>query len=502
MKNKILSLLLLLSGLFVSCDDLLTVESERTANYTNFWKNEQDVESAVKGLHASFRSTFGDWIMQSRDRGVLFDYPGNTWKNAVNNDLANTYGRDSRALSWNFEYKTLSIASFVLENIYRANLSDDRASFYKGQALCARAFARYYIATMWGDAPLVTGSQDVSGQGCVSWVEQIDLAISDAEEASRILPPATELKDSKGNLIQSRQYFSKGSANALLTLCYGWKAGFGQQPELYSEVIKYATEVINDPSYRLADSPEEVCTVVLRGNSPEGIIELDYITSKDEFKDVGSYIAGACQRYPIEKNTTPKTKRSPRLYNTTVYAMYPDESDLRRESYFYKLDSMATVSGNQNSAYIQKWRFPEYWEEGPNYGEIKTYRQNEILCRLPDIILRRAEAYAKLGQTANAIQDLNTIRRRANAPDYSSTNGDLLQAIQLERDKELYMEGICIHFLDQLRNRTFTNLQGKFKTLTDQDINDGAVFLPVALSAFNRNPAMKQKPYWKKNGFN
>lgn len=502
MKNKILLFVFFLSGFFASCDDLLTIESERTANYTNFWKNEQDVESAVNGLHASFRSTFGNWIILVRDRGVLFDYPGSTWKDVVENNLISSYGRDSRSLSWNYEYKTISIANFIIENIYRAGLPADRENTWKGQAYLARAFGYLYIAQTWGDAPLVKESQDVSEKECINGEILVDFAIDNAKQAFNILPPVNELKDSKGNVLSSKQYFSRGSAAALLTHCYGWKAGFYRHPELYKEVIKYATEVINDGNYHLAADPEEVCTAVLKGNSPEGIIELDYITNKNEYKDVGDYMAGVCQRYPIESGTTPKTKRPVRIFNTTVLSMYPDESDLRRNAYFYKLDSMANITGNQNSAYIQKWRFAEDWTEGPFIGEIKTYAQNEILCRLPDIILRRAEAYAKTGENNNAIADLNLIRRRAKAKDYTPEEGDLLQAIQLERDRELYLEGICIHFFDQLRNRTFSNLKGKFQTLTEQDIIDGAVFLPVSQDAFIRNPAMKQKPYWKKNGYN
>ena len=36
------------------------------------------------------------------------------------------------------------------------------------------------------------------------------------------------------------------------------------------------------------------------------------------------------------------------------------------------------------------------------------------------------------------------------------------------------------------------------KNLTDQDILDGALYLPVSFTAFNENPAMVQNRYWKK----
>ena len=47
---------------------------------------------------------------------------------------------------------------------------------------------------------------------------------------------------------------------------------------------------------------------------------------------------------------------------------------------------------------------------------------------------------------AGAIEDLNTIRRRANAKLYSSSEygGDLRYAIFKEREKELLMEGVPV----------------------------------------------------------
>ena len=148
--------------------------------------------------------------------------------------------------------------------------------------------------------------------------------------------------------------------------------------------------------------------------------------------------------------------------------MYMDVSDERRDEYFYKLDSMAGVSTSvtQGAAYISKWRGVITNVGGSGDGTLKAYEDNEILIRLADIILLRAEVKVKTGDTQGAINDLNTIRARAGAPLYSASEGDLQEAIAKERD-----------------------------------VADGAYYLPVGNGAFTNNTLMKQTVYWKRNGY-
>ena len=184
-------------------------------------------------------------------------------------------------------------------------------------------------------------------------------------------------------------------------------------------------------------------------------------------------------------------------------AMFPDLNDKRREEYFYKLDSMAQekTSITQGAAYIYKFRRAFLHESGSQIGKIRGYDLNEILIRLADIYLLRAEMRARTNDAAGAISDLNVIRKRAGAKEYTSDE-NLEEAIALERDKELFLEGICTRYFDIVRNRTFREkLRGKFKTLSDQDVKDGALFFPISFYSFQNNTKMTQNIYWKRNGF-
>lgn len=88
--------------------------------------------------------------------------------------------------------------------------------------------------------------------------------------------------------------------------------------------------------------------------------------------------------------------------------MYPDKSDQRREEYFYKLDSMAGVSTSitQGAAYVRKLRHILLYTSGSEMGQLKSFEDNEIIIRLADMILLRAELKAKTGDTDGAIPGL------------------------------------------------------------------------------------------------
>ncbi|WP_293714246.1 RagB/SusD family nutrient uptake outer membrane protein, partial [uncultured Parabacteroides sp.] len=73
--------------------------------------------------------------------------------------------------------------------------------------------------------------------------------------------------------------------------------------------------------------------------------------------------------------------------------------------------------------------------------------------------------------------------------------GDLRYAIFKEREKELLLEGQ--RYYDIIRNDYVrTELRGNFRTVTNQDLKDGALFLMIGSGAFNRNPLLRQNAYW------
>lgn len=505
---KYLYFILILAS-FCSCEDFLLEETETGVTNNNFWKNTQDVEAAVNGMHEIFRWYHGsNGTTHIRDRAMVFDVLG-SWVNVCNNDLARGAGSSDPRVTWDIEYDIVARANLVLDNIHRAELTTERYNFYQGQALGVRGYMYFYILRNWGDAPLLLHSEEVGMKARTPWLEIAEQCIADLKQAAALLPRAVDLVDLDGNTIASKQFFSKGTCQAILAHLYAWKAALNKEPELNRIALLYCDSVLLDNSYGLVENIHEVCEKVILGNSSEGILELDYQDTEFDLKSPGSYMASYCQSWPVVPLTTPSTNRGGRgrlcINNSTVYAMYPDEKDQRRDEYFYKLDSMAKVSTTitHGWAYVQKYRHVLKYTSGSKVGTIRAYEDNEILMRLPDIILLRAELRVKTGDVPGAIKDLNRIRERAGCSLYSpSVDGELAGAIQDERDREFFCEGLSIRYFDVVRNGTFREkLRGKFKTLTDQDVEDGALYFPVGLRAFNNNTLMLQNRYWKRNGF-
>ena len=64
-----------------------------------------------------------------------------------------------------------------------------------------------------------------------------------------------------------------------------------------------------------------------------------------------------------------------------------------------------------------------------------------------------------------------------------------------ERRRELFGEGQ--YYFDIVRNGYYREmLRGKFKTLTDEEVRNGALYTWVSSDAFEKNTLMTQNTYW------
>ena len=483
-----------------ACSDFLNTEPKNAVTYSNFFKTEQDINTAAESMHSVFRTCFGDVSPRLYlQRALPFDYLDVMWEKLTHNNFKDTYGKSNPSLYWEGEYKTIAMANMIIGNIHKAGLSPERYNFYLGQAYVIRAYTYFRTIQLWGNAPIVKNFEDVSPKERRPWTEVCSYIIQDLKKAIEILPPVSGLKDINGNPVTDKQIPSQGTAWAILAYVYGWQAQLNNQPELLTEAIKACDTVINSGEYVLADNIEEVCEKVMYGNSPEGIFELNFSAIPREENTKGACIAGAAQQYPAEPLATPAT---PRFYLairfSTVFGMYT-ETDERR-SYFYNLEetSQWPESQTQGYAYLYKYRHFVVEESGFFAGEIRAYTDNEILIRLSGLYLLRAEYRAKTGDAGGAIADLNVVRRRAKAPEYSAGEGELRKVISLERRKELFGEGD--NFLELLREGFEGEVPG-FKNLTPQDIQEGRIFIPLSSMAFENNTRQTQYPYWEKQGY-
>lgn len=517
--NRLLQILSILF-LFSSCDSWIDVLPENQVTYTNYFETEKDVEGAAFQMFAAecaYVGCEGDYL---KWLGILAD----EWTDTYNaprlgraSDLANGWGESG----WKSSYDIVFLANTILENAYRADMPKDRLNFWMGQASFTKGLAYFELARTFGDAVITRNSTSLEKYGRKPMLEVIDTAIVNAMKAYNLLPLFENLKDLSGAAITSKQYACKGAAAALLAHLYAWRGSVielygleGDASTDYQKSIDYCTLILDKKVgfYEMQPDPETLCVAMSKMGeyNKESIFELELNPSETYVQTVrvlGAFLTG----YPVDVNATLATQKTKafRLKWSTVQQMY-ETKDKRVDAYFYTNDEILNDLQTYPYIYLKKWREGIYFisSTGSAATRMTGLRANQVQWRVADVYLLRAECRAKLG-VAEAKDDLNEVRRRANATLYPAAGeSDLKLAIFEERERELLYEHH--RFADVVRNGKVyiqkyfglslsTNAgleENSIKYATDQDLKDGILFQPVPKSAFLMNGLMRQTAYW------
>ncbi len=496
----------------VSCD--LDFTPENAITYSNAFASESELNTTTSTIHYYFNSVM-DAVHPITRIGLLADETQFDQQLREGNPRTILDG----APDWVGIYKMIFESNLLLENIGSTKgLTQDRYNYHAGQAHFALGFGYFLLARAYGQAVIPTDAKELRVYNLSSQQDVIDAAIRHAEQAYNILPEFSKLRNITGATITSKQYGSKGSAAALLAHLYAWKGSVAElygysnidAKAAYENSVEYATHLIKGEvgNYSLVENPEALCQLLSNSsaNNPEEIFSIAYDKGRDNEAITKNTVATFFVTWPVNelKLEGDLAQADYRLHRSTVNKLYPDAGDLRRTAFFYKQDE-AHMAGGTDYAVPYKFRKAIYnidqsSEAGKSFLSLDA---NYVYWRLADIYLLRAECLNKLGKTAEAMADLNVIRARAGAAAYPANGeSDLKRAIFHEREREFVMENDTRYY-DILRNGYIkTDLPGKWRTLTQQDIADGALNLPVPYGAQRDkdgkviNGLILQRPYW------
>ena len=496
----------------VSCD--LDFTPENAITYSNAFTSESELNTTTSTIHYYFNSVM-DAVHPITRIGLLADETQFDQQLREGNPRTILDG----APDWVGIYKMIFESNLLLENIGSTKgLTQDRYNQHAGQAHFALGFGYFLLARAYGEAVIPTDAKELRVYNLSSQQDVIVAAIRHAEQAYNILPEFSKLRNITGATITSKQYGSKGSAAALLAHLYAWKGSVAElygysnidAKAAYEKSVEYATHLIKGDvgNYSLVENPEALCQLLSNSsaNNPEEIFSIAYDKGRDNEAITKNTVATFFVTWPVNelKLEGDLAQADYRLHRSTVNKLYPDAGDLRRTAFFYKQDE-AHMAGGTDYAVPYKFRKAIYnidqsSEAGKSFLSLDA---NYVYWRLADIYLLRAECLNKLGKTAEAMADLNVIRARAGAAAYPANGeSDLKRAIFHEREREFVMENDTRYY-DILRNGYIkTDLPGKWRTLTQQDIADGALNLPVPYGAQRDkdgkviNGLILQRPYW------
>ena len=180
--------------------------------------------------------------------------------------------------------------------------------------------------------------------------------------------------------------------------------------------------------------------------------------------------------------------------NDLVQAFKSEGDSVRMKSTFYfglAEDTIAVpppyVAGTVGVPFAYKWRHADGWASS----------DNQILIRLADIILLKAEALNQLGQTADAIPLINAIRARvglAGTPAVSQS--DVALAILKERRLELALEGYRWNDLLRFGAQYTINLMNSqvdpSGNALNYNVTQDKLLYPIPLSEIQLDPNLTQ----------
>ncbi|WP_292265829.1 RagB/SusD family nutrient uptake outer membrane protein [Butyricimonas sp.] len=515
---KKLLILILFFPLF-SCNDWLNVESEVSVTYRNYFQSEQDVEDIFITMLGYERLLLANSFLSAPDVVSLKCTDISIGNNGI-------WSFDQRAhlanpKDWMNYYGTIYLANMLEDNRHRfKNISEERADYWIAQANFVKGLMYFEIARQWGDAPVAPRTEDATAKA-KSPVDTILAYAIRAAETALILPTHDQLTDAQGTLVQSRQYASSGSVHTLLANIYVWMGGLYKDDKYWKKAEEEASLVIDGKvgTYDLVSMEDLIGKTFGKARDVTEVIFAIEINSQDE----DTYnIAWFEKRYPgfelinyphIATNTNPwdiedGSFTGTRISVEDVKALYPEEKDLRRKEYWLKLGENPFPENAVNVdkeripvyAYLNKWREPinSVNPEFTDKGSLTIGMEgNRVYWRLADLILLRAECRTHLGMMPEAVNDLDRIRNRAGLEGYKGSREKeiLLREIFNERDRELF--GETCRYYDIVRNGYIREeLHGNYLTLKEEDIKNGALYLPVSESAFTKNPLMKQNKYW------
>lgn len=451
---------------FSACKkDLLEKYPNSVLNPQIFWKNKQDVLSAVNGLYSGLPS-WGSMMLRDEWTDITVNSsPTQNGKLQGLQEPYETWGFSVQSL-WANYYQGIAATNYFIENA--ANVTNVDATFVlrtQAEARFIRAFLYMELVMDFGDVPLVTN-------------------VLTAEEGRRVTrTPAnevwnfieSELSDISDNL--NIKYtgsdigrITKGAALALKAKCMLYSGSYDKAYIAAKSLIDMSIYSLYPNYYNLFGYAAE--------NNPEVILDVQYAQnirpydifyqnapiemSKNFycFHNITSDLVNAFQMkttgLPINDPGSgwnpmdPYKDRDPRLQATILIPYFSETTEaftfwnsskkLRPQPGSGTVDEIGVgIYRNLTGFFIKKYINIEDINLPSNCGT------NFILIRYADVLLIGAEALIELNQNLPEAKGyINQVRYRAGMPPLAATvlnQNDLRQALRQERNVELACEG-------------------------------------------------------------
>jgi len=422
----------------------------------NLFSDDSTAKAAVNGIYSQ--------IM--RGNGVLFTgsltiYPAlsademsNTATNSVydqfySNSLTATESSQIYNGFWKNAYSYIYQATAIVEGLENSSaVSNAMKQQLTGEVKFIRAFCYFYLVNLYGDVPLVitTSYQDNAMKARSRIDEVYQQIVSDLKEAQALLQ--------NGYPSTGKVRVNKLAAIALLARVYLFMKD-------WANAETQASIVINSGVYSLVSNISNV----FKANSTETIFEFMPISTTVNTYEGSIFIP----------TTTATTKPNFALSNSLLNSF--EANDSRKTNWVRS----KVISG---TTYYYPFKYTVRSGGAP-------YSEYNIMLRLAEQYLIRAEARANQNNLAGAQSDLNIIRSRAMLPNtIANSQTSLLSAIEQERRVEFFCE-LGHRWFDLKRTSRTDAVLGVNKAPNWQSTD---ALYPIPQSEIDTDPFLTQNP--------
>ncbi|TDQ80109.1 RagB/SusD family nutrient uptake outer membrane protein [Sphingobacterium yanglingense] len=393
MKQSIIFISILSTLLFSSCEKWLDVGDPKNAVKTSLiFEDEASLQAAVAGMYNGGNSNALGLL--SLHTSMLADDLDATIM-AYDQYTTNSLESNESTVGdlWSEVYVGIYRTNAILDGVPTATFSDAVKNQALGEAFFLRSFYYFYMVNLFGEVPLIKGidrkeNEVVERTPVVAIYKQI---VEDLQKSIELLPVTYPV----GKIQRTR--VNKWAATALLARVYLYLEKYKEAEELSTEVIKQTG------LYSLSN---DLGSIFIQGNKEDVIFAFD--VSHLGYTTVGM-------------NTVPTSGSVPSLVIHPSLLSLFENGDARKAAW------VGTSAG---------YAFPFKYKVRGGVGN-----EFDVVLRLSEQYLIRAEARAHLKDLVGAKEDLNKVRQRAKLGEVEMPSQEVaLSLIERERRVEYFAE--------------------------------------------------------------
>lgn len=244
--------------IFTGCEDFLNTENLMEKDTSNYPENQDEIMSLLTGVYSAARAMEMDenarcaFVVAEVLSDDRFGGGGPDDKDWANLEKFTLSDQNMFRDTWSNAYRAIFRVNMLLNSIEMIEWSDNTTrSYVEGQAYFLRAYSYFYLARLFGTAPLTLSSEPVNipRASADELFAQIGIDLKMAIEKMPATPKAAE-----------RGRATKWAAQALLGRAYLFYTGYYKKDSMplpegdsipKSEVIAYLDDCISNSGYGL-----------------------------------------------------------------------------------------------------------------------------------------------------------------------------------------------------------------------------------------------------------